>query len=277
MKRRTAWVLAAGVAAVALGAAAVGAVALLVRGGRPSGGWAAGNSYLTLDVSEGDMPEEPSSGLQRLSSRSRPPSVRALVEAVDRAGRDPPSRGSCCAWARSTRAGPASRSCATRSCASAAAGKPSWAHLESGGQPGVLCSPRAARRSPPRRRPMLDVSGLAAEVTVLPGHARQAGRRGPVRGGGQVQERPEPVHGERVHRRRTASRWRRSSTASSSSTCGAWPRAAASSPRPCGRSSTAGPSPPPRRRKAASSTSCSTATRSRTASRARAASTPRTT
>ena len=33
MKRRTAWVLVAGVAAVAIGAATVGALALLVRGG----------------------------------------------------------------------------------------------------------------------------------------------------------------------------------------------------------------------------------------------------
>jgi hypothetical protein len=87
MKKRMAWLLAAGVAAVALGAAAVGAVAFLVRGGRPSAGWAEGSGYLALDVS-GDMPEEPSSGLSGLFDR-RPPSVRALVEAVDRAAETP--------------------------------------------------------------------------------------------------------------------------------------------------------------------------------------------
>jgi hypothetical protein len=87
MKRRTAWLLAAGVAAVALGAAAVGAVALLVRGGRPSAGWPGGAAYLALDVS-GDMPEEPSSGLSGLLE-ARQPSMR-VVESVDRAGGTPP-------------------------------------------------------------------------------------------------------------------------------------------------------------------------------------------
>src|SRR5512137_140602 len=91
MKRRTAWFLAAGVTAVALGAAAVGAVALLVRGGRPSVGWPGGSTYLALDVS-GDMPEEPTSGLSGLLE-SRPPSIRALVEAVDRAAKDPGVKG----------------------------------------------------------------------------------------------------------------------------------------------------------------------------------------
>jgi hypothetical protein len=73
-------VLAAGVTAVALGAAAVGAVALVVRGGRPAAGWAGGTTYLALDV-EGDLAEEPPSGLSGLFE-SHPPSIRALVEAV---------------------------------------------------------------------------------------------------------------------------------------------------------------------------------------------------
>ena len=91
MKRRTTWVLAAGVTAVALGAAAVGAVALLVRGGRPSTAWPGGRAYLALEL-DGAMPEEPASGLSGLFE-DRPPSLRALVEAVDRAARDPGVRG----------------------------------------------------------------------------------------------------------------------------------------------------------------------------------------
>ena len=87
MTRKTAWLVAAGVAAVALGAAAVGAVALLVRGsgGRPSGEVFAGGGYLAIEL-EGDMPEGPAP--VSTFFESRPPSIRALVEAVDRAARD---------------------------------------------------------------------------------------------------------------------------------------------------------------------------------------------
>src|SRR5512139_362766 len=187
MKRRTAWILAAGVAALALGAAAVGAVALLVRGGRPSGGWAAGNSYLTLDLSEG-MPEEPSSGFSSLFE-SRPPSVRALVEAVDRAGRDSAVRGLLlrvgsvdAGWARVQEL----REALLRF---RRTGKPSWAYLESGGNLEYLlatgCSKVAA--SPTA---VLDVSGLAAEVTFYRGTLDKLGIQAQFEGVGKYKNAP---------------------------------------------------------------------------------------
>jgi protease-4 len=187
MKRRTAWILAAGVAALALGAAAVGAVALLVRGGRPSGGWAAGNSYLTLDLSEG-MPEEPSSGFSSLFE-SRPPSVRALVEAVDRAGRDSAVRGLLlrvgsvdAGWARVQDL----REALLRF---RRTGKPSWAYLESGGNLEYLlatgCSKVAA--SPTA---VLDISGLAAEVTFYRGTLDKLGVQAQFEGVGKYKNAP---------------------------------------------------------------------------------------
>ncbi|HET7293054.1 MAG TPA: signal peptide peptidase SppA [Vicinamibacteria bacterium] len=86
MKRRTAWILVAGVAAVSIGAAAVGAVAYVLRqgGGAPSLG---GNSCVTLDV-EGDIPEAPPQEFGALFER-RPPSLKTLVESLDRAAKDP--------------------------------------------------------------------------------------------------------------------------------------------------------------------------------------------
>ncbi len=85
MKRRTAWILVAGVAAVAVGAAAVGGLALALRG--RGAGWSA-NNYLYLDL-QGEIAEEPpSSDLGTLFER-RPPSLRTLVESLERAADDP--------------------------------------------------------------------------------------------------------------------------------------------------------------------------------------------
>src|SRR6185503_20250722 len=85
MKRRTAWVLVAGVAAVAIGAAAVGGLALALRG--RGTGWSA-NNYLYLDL-QGEIPEEPpSSDLGTIFER-QPPSLRTLVESLERAADDP--------------------------------------------------------------------------------------------------------------------------------------------------------------------------------------------
>ena len=90
MKKRTAWILVAAVAAVAMGAAAVGVVALLLRGGGgPS--LSGGKSYLVLDV-EGSFPEQTSADINSLFER-RPPPLRALIESLDRAARDPAVAG----------------------------------------------------------------------------------------------------------------------------------------------------------------------------------------
>jgi protease-4 len=83
MKKRTFWVLSAGVAVLALAAASVGVVALLVRsGGR---GPLGGSTYLELAV-EG-LPERPPAELG-LPFERQPPSLRTFVTALDRAAAD---------------------------------------------------------------------------------------------------------------------------------------------------------------------------------------------
>jgi protease-4 len=187
MKRRTAWLLAAGVAAVALGAAAVGAVALLVRGGRPSAAWPGGAAYLSLDVS-GEVPEEPSSGLSSFLE-TRPPSIRALVEAVDRAGRDPAVKGLLLrvgtvdtGWARVQEL----RDALVRFRRS---GKPSWAHLEFAGNREYFLATGCAKiaASPTA---FLDVSGVAAEVTFFRGTLDKLGVEAQFEGVGKYKNAP---------------------------------------------------------------------------------------
>lgn len=187
MKRRTAWLLAAGVAAVALGAAVVGAVALLVRGGRTSPAWAGGAGYLALDVS-GDVPEEPASGLSGLFE-SRPPSIRALVEAVDRAGRDPEVKGLLlrvgsvdAGWARVQEL----RDALVRFRRS---GKPSWAHLEFAGNLEYYLATGCARVAAAPTA-TLDVSGLAAEVTFYRGTLDKLGVEAQFEGVGKYKNAP---------------------------------------------------------------------------------------
>ena len=85
MKKRTAWVLVAAVAAVAIGAAAVGALALLLRGSNATTSWA-GKSYLYLNL-DGAIPEQPPVELPNFLER-RPPTLRTLVDSIDRAGSD---------------------------------------------------------------------------------------------------------------------------------------------------------------------------------------------
>ena len=92
MKRRTAWILVAGVAALALGAAAVGALALVLRGGAKGTVFGKDkDAYLALDLS-GDIPEQPASDFGFLFDSS-PPSLRAVVESLERGAKDPKIKG----------------------------------------------------------------------------------------------------------------------------------------------------------------------------------------
>jgi protease-4 len=181
-------VLAAGVTAVAVGAAAVGAVALVVRGGgRPAVGWSRGGQYLAIDVS-GEVPEEPAGGLATLFE-SPPPSLRGLVDAVDRAAGDPAVRGLMlrvgpidAGWARVTDL----RDALVRFRRS---GKPSWAHLESAGNAeyylATACTKIAA--SPTA---LLDVTGLSAEVTFFKGTLDKLGVQAQFEGVGKYKNAP---------------------------------------------------------------------------------------
>ena len=191
MTRKTAWLVAAGVAAVALGAAAVGAVALLVRGGggRASGEMFAGGGYLAIEL-EGDMPEGPAP--VQTFFESRPPSIRALVEAVDRAARDRRVKGLLLrvkplgtGWGRVQEL----RDALVRFRRS---GKPSWAHLEDASNLEYFlatgCSKIAA--SPTS---LVDVSGLAAEVTFLRGALDKLGVEAQFEGVGRYKNAPNQM------------------------------------------------------------------------------------
>jgi protease-4 len=188
MKKRTAWVLAAAVAALAVGAAAVGAVALLVRGGgRAPLALGGSTPYLALDLS-GELPEEPAAGLGSLFE-SHPPSLRTLVEAIDRAAGDPQLKGLVLrvgsidvGWARLTEL----RDALVRFRRS---GKPSWAHLEvAGNAEYYLASGCAKIAASPTA--LLDVTGLAAEVTFYRGTLDKLGVEAQFEGVGKYKNAP---------------------------------------------------------------------------------------
>lgn len=188
MKKRTAWVVAAGVAALALGAAAVGLVALALRGGRPALALSPGAAhYLRLEV-EGSLADEPAGGLAGILE-SRPPSLRGLIEAVDRAGRDAKVKGLLlrvgpldAGWGRVGEL----REALVRFRKS---GKPSWAHLELVGNREYYlatgCQKIAASPSA-----LLDVSGLAAEVTFYKGTLDKLGVEAQFEGIGKYKNAP---------------------------------------------------------------------------------------
>lgn len=89
MKRRTAWFLVAGVVALALGTAMVGAVALVLRGGAPR--LTSGQSYLVLNA-QGELPEMPAPDVPNWFDR-RPPGLPTLVQGLERAAADPKITG----------------------------------------------------------------------------------------------------------------------------------------------------------------------------------------
>lgn len=189
-RKTTAWLVAAAIAAVALGAAAVGAVALLVRGGGGASSEVfAGGGYLAIELS-GDMPEGPPP-VESLFE-SRPPSIRSLVEAVDRAAGDRRVKGLllrikplATGWGRVQEL----RDALVRFRHS---GKPSWAHLEDASNLEYYlatgCSKIAA--SPTS---LVDVSGLAAEVTFFRGALDKLGVEAQFEGVGRYKNAPNQM------------------------------------------------------------------------------------
>ena len=163
VRKRTAWVLVAGVAALALGAAAVGVLAVILRG--QSGPAWSGNSYLFLDLAD-EIPEQPPSELGSFFER-RPPSLRTLVESVDRAAADPkvtalmlrvsflPDAG----WGKVQELRDAVSRFRER-------GKPAYAYVEFCGNKEYYLA-TAADKIYALPTALLDVTGLAAEVTFL--------------------------------------------------------------------------------------------------------------
>src|SRR5688572_18168078 len=134
MKRRSVFVLAACIAAVAFGAAVVGGIALYLRygnGGGESASWG-GSQYLDLHLVDA-LPEQPAPAFGTFLDRT-PVSLRTVVRSLDRAAKD--SRVSAVVLRLSVLPGAGwgkveeLRSAITRFRAS---GKPAYAHLEFAG------------------------------------------------------------------------------------------------------------------------------------------------
>ncbi len=188
MKKRTAWVLAAGLVALALGAAVVGVVALALRGGGGSSlAWSTHGKYLSLDLT-GDLPEQPATGLATLFGNPSP-SLRTLVDAIDHAARDQKVRGLLlrvgaldAGWARTVEL----RDALVRFRRS---GKPSWALLEGAGNREYFLA-TGCQKIAASPTAILDISGLAAEVTFFKGTLDKLGIRAQFEGIGKYKDAP---------------------------------------------------------------------------------------
>ncbi len=204
MKKRTAWILAAGVAAVALGAAFMGALALVLRGsGRPIASW--GNeSYLALTL-DGDLPEQPYSELDTLFE-TRSPTLRALVESLERAASDPKIKGVVVrvgglsgGWGKVQEL----RDAITRFRKS---GKPAYAHLESAGNPEYYLATACSKIYAVPQALVL-VHGLSAEVTFFRRSLDKLGVEAQFEGVGKYKNAPNQFTEEGFtgpHREQTA-------------------------------------------------------------------------
>jgi protease-4 len=187
MSKRTALVLVAGLAAVALGAAAVGAVALLVRGGGQAPvGWTS-TVHLSLDV-RGELSERPPQTWSTLFT-TPPPSLRGLVESIDRAAGDSQVKGLVlrvggvdAGWGRVQEL----RDALLRF---RATGKPSWAHLEFAGNREYYLA-TGCERIAAAPTALLDVTGLAADVMFLRGTLDKVGIQAQFEGVGKYKNAP---------------------------------------------------------------------------------------
>ena len=188
MKKRTAWVLVAAVAAVAIGAAAVGALALLLRGNQSTSTAWAGKSYLYLNLDR-DIPEQPPVELPSFLER-RPPTLRTLVESIDRAGADSkvdalvlrvstlPDAG----WGKVQEL----RDAITRFRKS---GKPAYAHLEfAGNKEYYLATACSKIYAVPNA--ILDVTGLRSETTFFANTLEKLGVEAQFEGVGKYKNAP---------------------------------------------------------------------------------------
>ena len=191
MKKRTAIVLISAVVAVSLGVAAVGAVALLLRGARPTGTpfASSSNSYLALNLS-GEVPEEPPSSELPAFLERRPPSLRTLVEGLDRARQDPRIKSVVLRVSFLSDAGFGKvqelRDAIVRFRKS---GKPAYAHLEfAGNKEFYLASACDKIFAVPTA--ILDVTGLAAEVTFYKGTLDKVGVEAQYVGVGKYKNAP---------------------------------------------------------------------------------------
>lgn len=188
MTRRSARLLAAGLVALALGTAAVAGVALLAK--RRTGGSGAFSStrYLEVDL-HGPLPELPPEDITTALGSGPRRSLRAFVEALDRAATDASVRGlvlrlgpSDAGWGRLDEL----RAAVLRFRRS---GKPAYAHLESGGNAEYFVA-SACDRVYTVPGAILDVSGLASEVTFFAGTFEKLGVQAQFEGVGKYKNAP---------------------------------------------------------------------------------------
>ncbi len=188
MKKRTAWILVAGVAAVAVGAAAVGGVALFLRGMDGGGGTGSADRYLAFDL-RGEIPEPPSSDLAPFFER-RPPTLRTLVESLDRAAKDSKVKAvvlrvsflSEVGWGKVQEL----RDAVIRFKKS---GKPAYAHVEFCGNKEYYLA-TACDKVFAVPTGLLDVTGLSTETTFLRGTLDKVGVEAQFEGVGKYKNAP---------------------------------------------------------------------------------------
>jgi protease-4 len=188
MKRRTFWILAAGVALLALGTAAIGVVALVLRRGGQGAPALGSNTSLTLNVA-GEMPEAPAAEFGALFEK-RPPSLKTLVESLDQAAKDPKVTSvvlrvgtlSDAGWGRVQEL----RDAVVRYRKS---GKPAYAHIEFCGNKEYYLA-TAATKIYAIPTAILNVAGLNVEVTFLRGTLDKIGVTAQFEGVGKYKNAP---------------------------------------------------------------------------------------
>jgi protease-4 len=184
LKKRTFWILAAGVVAVALGAAAVGLVALVVGSNGP--GWG-GDQTLSMRV--GAIPDQPPPDFDPFGSMDQL-NLQAVVAALDKAAADSSVKGALlrvgflggAGWGRVQEL----RDALIRFRDS---GKPVDAHLVyAGNREYYLAS--AGTRIVALPSAILDVSGLAAEVSFYEKTLEKVGVEAQFEGEGRYKNAP---------------------------------------------------------------------------------------
>jgi protease-4 len=187
-KRRTVFILAACVAAVALGAALVGGMALMLRSGGGTGRALSTEEYLDVHI-DGEIPERPAVTFGAFLER-QPPSLRTLLRSIERAADDSRVKALVLRVGVAPGAGWGKieelRTAITRFRKS---GKPAYAHLEyAGNKEYYLATACSKIYAVPTA--ILDVTGLAAEVTFFRGTLDKLGVQAQFEGVGKYKNAP---------------------------------------------------------------------------------------
>ncbi|HEY6553475.1 MAG TPA: signal peptide peptidase SppA [Vicinamibacteria bacterium] len=190
MKKRSAWILVAVVAMVAVGAAVMGGLALVLRGGAGRGVTWSGASDSYLDLSFAEIPEQPATSEFGSLFEQKQTSLRAVVESLDRGAGDSRIKAAVLRVSSLSDSGFGKvqelRDAIGRFRKS---GKPAYAHLEfAGNREYYLATACSKIYAVPTA--ILDVSGLAAEVTFFKGTLDKVGIEAQFEGVGKYKNAP---------------------------------------------------------------------------------------